>query len=88
MHTGERVCHHLWCRRKLEDFTSEMFLLSAYPYLFFFSVIISLLLHMKVKETCSQHYSMKKRHIQYITIRCAGKIVSLYLLLHVCVRGW
>lgn len=43
---------------------------------------------MRVKEICSQHYSTKKRHIQYITIRFAGKMVSLYLLVRVCVRGW
>lgn len=45
------------------------------------AVIVSSLLRMRVKETCSLHYSMEERPIQYFTIRYDLRIICPHLLL-------
>lgn len=46
-----------------------------------YAVIVSSLLRMRVKETCSLHYSMEERPIQYFTIRYDLTIVCPHQLL-------
>lgn len=70
---------------KQSELTCEMFLLSV---CFSYAVIISSLLCMTVKENQCWHYSMKKRHIQYITVRYDAEVVSPHLLLYVCALDW